>query len=132
MHRSRLCGVVIDCEVEELDSAAEFWSRALGRPVEPPTPDLGDYRELRTRPDDPVVLVQKVRHPSRAHLDIESDDVDAEVARLEALGAKRVEKVKTWWVMEAPTGQRFCVIRVQTKDFAERANRWGDPTGAAR
>jgi hypothetical protein len=132
MHRSRLCGLVIDCNVEDVDRAAEFWSRALGHPVEPPTPDSGNYRELRMRPDDPVVLVQKVTHPSRVHLDIESDDVEAEAARLEALGAKRLEKVKTWWVMEAPTGQRFCVIRVQTKDFAERANSWGDPAGAAR
>jgi hypothetical protein len=43
-----------------------------------------------------------VSHPSRVHLDIESDDVDAEAARLEQLGAKRVEKIRTWWVMEAP------------------------------
>ena len=132
MHRSRLCGVVIDCEVEDVDAAAEFWSRALGRSVEPPNADSGNYRELRTRPDDPVLLVQKVSHPSRVHLDIESDDVDAEAARLEAVGAKRLEKIKTWWVMQAPTGQRFCVIRVQTQDFAERANSWGDPAGAAR
>ena len=54
-------------------------------------------------------------HSSRVHLDIESDDVDAEVARLEKLGAKRVEQVKTWWVLEAPTGQRFCVVRAKTE-----------------
>jgi hypothetical protein len=132
MHRSRLCGVVIDCNVEDVDAAAEFWSAALGRPIEPPTPESGDYRQLQTRPDDPLVLVQKVRHPSRAHLDIEADDVEAEVARLEGLGAKRLEKVKTWWVMEAPTGQRFCVVRVATQDFAQRANTWPRPTGGGR
>ncbi len=49
----------------------------------------------------------------RVHLDIEADDIDAEVLRLEALGARRVAHVKTWWVMEAPTGQRFCVIRAK-------------------
>ena len=48
------------------------------------------------------------------HLDIESDDVAAEVARLEKLGARRVGAVRTWVVMEAPTGHRFCVIRAQT------------------
>ena len=63
-------------------------------------------------------------HPSRVHLDIESDDVEAEVRRLEALGAKRVQQVRTWWVMEAPTGQRFCVVRVQSATFANRARRW--------
>ena len=51
------------------------------------------------------------------HLDIESDDIPAEVARLEKLGAKRVAEVRTWVVMEAPTGHRFCVIRAQTTDF---------------
>jgi hypothetical protein len=107
-----------------LDGAANFWSRALGRPVEPPTPESGNYRAFQTGTDEPLILVQKVNHPSRVHLDIESDNVDAEVARLEGLGAKRIEKVKTWWVMEAPTGQRFCVVRVQTKDFAQKANQW--------
>ena len=48
------------------------------------------------------------------HLDIESDDIPAEVARLERLGARKVAEVRTWVVMEAPTGHRFCVIRAQT------------------
>ena len=51
---------------------------------------------------------------------------DAEVKRLEKLGAKRVAKVRTWWVMEAPSGQRFCVVRVQRSDFAENANTWAE------
>src|SRR5215211_4560447 len=127
MHRSRLCGLVIDCNVEDVDGAANFWSRALGRSVDPPTPDSGHYRQFQTRPDEPLILVQKVDHPSRVHLDIETDDVDAEVGRLERLGAKRVAKVQTWWVMEAPTGQHFCVIRVASKDFAQRANEWREP-----
>jgi predicted enzyme related to lactoylglutathione lyase len=124
MHRSRLCGLVIDCNVDDVDRAANFWSQVLGRSIDPPTPDSGNYRQFQTRPDEPLILMQKVDHPSRVHLDVEADDVDAEVARLEGLGAKRVEKVKTWWVMEAPTGQRFCVVRVQTKDFAQKANEW--------
>ena len=58
-------------------------------------------------------------------LDIESDDIDAEAARLEALGAKRIGFVKRWWVMEAPGGQRFCVIRMRedsSKTYS--ANEW--------
>lgn len=70
------------------------------------------------------ILVQAVEHPSRAHLDIETDDLNAEVQRLERLGAKRIAFVKYWWVMEAPTGQRFCVVAPQRADFEERANRW--------
>jgi hypothetical protein len=58
------------------------------------------------------------------HLDIESNDIEAEVRRLEALGAKRVEQVQTWWVMEAPTGQRFCVVRKSSTNFDDGARRW--------
>ena len=71
------------------------------------------------------VEVQKVAHPSRVHLDIESDDIEAEARRLEALGAKRIGKVKRWIVMEAPTGQRFCVVRPQSEDFPHAANQSG-------
>ena len=70
------------------------------------------------------IEVQAVRHESRVHLDIETDDIEAEVRRLEALGAKRVEKYPRWWVMEAPTGQRFCVVRPQSESFAAEANPW--------
>jgi hypothetical protein len=70
------------------------------------------------------VVVQRVEHPSRVHLDIETDDIDAEVARLEALGARRIETIRTWWVMEAPTGQRFCVVRPQRGQLGPDANAW--------
>ena len=63
-------------------------------------------------------------HPSRVHLDIETDDIEAEVRRLEKLGAKRVRAVRTWWVMEAPTGQRFCVVRADSNCFAQLATAW--------
>ena len=79
---------------------------------------------LQTPPNGLSIEVQKVEHPSRVHLDIESDDVEAEAARLEKLGAKRIEKIQTWWVMEAPTGHRFCVIRAKRAEFAREANVW--------
>ena len=72
---------------------------------------------LDTAADELHVEVQQVQHPSRVHLDIEADDIEAEVRRLEALGARRVGAVRTWLVMEAPTGHRFCVVRVQRADF---------------
>jgi hypothetical protein len=58
------------------------------------------------------------------HLDIETDDIEAEVARLEKLGAKRIQTVKSWVVMEAPTGQRFCVVRASTPHFERYASTW--------
>ena len=129
MHRSRLGTVVIDCAGGGLDEAARFWSRALGWPSERLSDPADDnYRKLATPPGEVAVLVQAVDHPSRVHIDIETDDVEAEVGRLEALGATRVAQVKRWWVMEAPTGQCFCVVRPQRPDFDEHAKVWpSDP-----
>lgn len=123
MHRSRLAGFIIDCQTNNLEGAAEFWSAALGykRRGEP---ESGLYQPLETPDGEPYLEVQVVDHPSRIHLDIESDDIEAEVRRLEALGARRIEDIKTWVVMEAPTGQRFCVINRGHKNFDETANRW--------
>jgi hypothetical protein len=74
--------------------------------------------------DELHIEVQSVTHSSRVHLDIETDNVEAEVKRLESLGAKRVGLVNTWCVMEAPTGQRFCVVRKASHRFASKANSW--------
>jgi hypothetical protein len=123
MHHSRLAGFIIDCRTGDLAGAGAFWSAALGLPV------LGDdgpsYLRLDARARDLTVEVQRVDHPSRVHLDVESDDVEAEVRRLEALGARRVSQVKTWWVLEAPTGQRFCVVLARAGlAGAPGATRW--------
>lgn len=125
MHQSRLAGFIIDCQDGDLDQAAEFWSRALGYRVKPSTDPADDnYVLLDTGPNELHIELQKVDHPSRVHLDIEADDVEAEVRRLEKLGAKRVRQVRTWWIMEAPTGHRFCVVRPQRAAFTEEANRY--------
>ena len=124
MHRSRLSTFVIDCKGDDLEAAAEFWSKALGRPVAKAEPGEADYRELAALPSEPMVLVQRVDHDSRIHLDIEADDLDAEAARLEALGAKRIGFVKRWWVMEAPTGQRFCIVNPQRGPIDGKSNEW--------
>ena len=124
MHKSRFCAFVIDCKTDDLDAAARFWSAVLGRDVAPVDPDSPSYRGLEVRRTEPLMLLQKVEHESRVHLDVETDDVEAEVARLEALGARRVAKVRTWWVLEAPTGQRFCVVRPQRGPLGADANVW--------
>ena len=125
MHKSRLAGFIIDCNTDDLRGAARFWGAALGMNVRSLPAEEGDKYVALDDPEERLhVEVQSVSHPSRVHLDIESDDIEAEVRRLEALGAKRVAQVHTWWVMEAPTGQRFCVVRAQSKGFAEGANEW--------
>jgi predicted enzyme related to lactoylglutathione lyase len=125
MHKSRLAGFIIDCQTGDLEGATRFWGEALGYRVDRAAnaPD-SVYLQFDTGREGLHIEVQKVDHPSRVHLDIEADDIEAEVKRLEKLGAKRVKQVRTWWVMEAPTGQRFCVVRPQRADFAENANVW--------
>jgi predicted enzyme related to lactoylglutathione lyase len=122
MHKSQLAGFIIDCQTEDLDAAAAFWSSALG--IKARGPDGPAYVALDTRPEDYHIEVQQVAHPSRVHLDIEADDIEAEAMRLEALGARRLGPVKNWVVMEAPTGQRFCVVRPQRANFENTANCW--------
>lgn len=125
MHKSRLAGFIIDCKTDDLERAAQFWSAALGYELKPRSEEpMGNYRQLMSPPDEVHLEVQQVRHDSRVHLDIEADDIEAEVRRLEGLGARKVEHVHTWCVMEAPTGQRFCVVRPQRSDFTARANVW--------
>ena len=127
MHRSQLGGLIIDCQTDDLDAAAEFWSAALGMkrlkaPKDEPAPEK--YAHLKHKANDLDIEVQLVDHPSRVHLDIETDDIKAEVARLMKLGAKKVKKIDGWWVMEAPTGQRFCVVKASRSKFEKEANVW--------
>jgi hypothetical protein len=125
MHKSKLAGFIIDCKTDDLDGAARFWGGALGMPVRELPPQEADlYMRLEDTYHGLHIEVQKVGHASRVHLDIETDDIEAEVRRLEDLGAKRIQAVHTWWVMEAPTGQRFCVVRAASESFAEQATTW--------
>ena len=123
MHRSRLAGFIIDCKTDELGPASDFWAQALGMPVS--RRDENGYDRLDATERDLTIEVQRVAHESRLHLDIETDDLEAEVARLERLGAVRVAQVKTWWVMQAPTGQRFCVVKGKELEKAAGVTVWG-------
>lgn len=125
-HHSRLAGFMIDCGEGTLADAAAFWSRALDLPVtDPDEGGRGRYALLGDGPGGLHIEVQKVDHPARVHLDIETDDVEAEVRRLEALGARRVESVRgRWWVMQAPTGHRFCVVPLRDPDRRRPPTAW--------
>lgn len=125
-HRSRLAGLIIDSQQGSLPEAADFWAQALGLKVRDyDEKSLGLYALLDGAPGGLYIDVQKVSHPSRVHLDIETDDIEAEVLRLEKLGARRVEWVRdSWWVMEAPTGHRFCVVRMEHPDKGAEPSVW--------
>lgn len=126
MHKSRLGALVIDCQTDDLFKHAEFWSAALGAKAEQPNEQLNEkYVRLEGRSGDVQVLLQRVDHPSRVHIDIETDDIEAEVNRLQDLGATVVERLEEWVVMEAPSGHRFCVIGPVRDGFDSSANAWG-------
>lgn len=108
MAQSKLSALVIDCQADNLETAVTFWSEALGLQAERETDSDGRYRTLRGGALE--VLLQRVEWPTSYHIDVESDDVDATAERLEALGATRKRKIKSWWVMRAPTGHDFCVV----------------------
>ena len=106
------------------DALASFWEAVLGWQ----RVGDGDADEIEIRPPDGVAATPLlfVRVPddktvkNRLHLDLRPDDRDAEVARLEALGARRVEigqsadPAVTWVVLADPEGNEFCVLRSRT------------------
>ena len=124
MHRSRLGNIVIDCQTEDLLSEAQFWSSALGYPLPEDLDAAGKFIQLVTPPDDVQVIIQKVGHEARAHLDIETDSINSEVARLQHLGATVVSRKDGWVVMQAPSGHRFCVGSPYRGGFDQGANTW--------
>lgn len=125
MHRSRINGILIDCNTDDLDAAAHFWAEALGRPIDPDHPGTRDnYRMLTTPEGEIAVQIQRVEHDNRIHLDIETDDIPAEVDRLQRLGATIDKQLERWVVMRAPSGHRFCVVRVQRDGFSDDAISW--------
>ncbi len=126
MHRSRLSTVLIDCAEGDYERGLAFWTRALGREARPT--DGPRYHSLSGRfggDGGPFVLLQRVPAAERAiHLDIETDDVPAEVARLERLGARVKARISRHVVMVAPTGHAFCVVPRHRGDFEAQANAW--------
>lgn len=119
-HRSRVCAVLFDTESSVYEPTTRFWSGALGRDVEFDASER--YASLEGELD---YLVQSVEPEHRGvHIDIETDDVEAEVARLEGLGARKKYKIKTWWVMEDPGGHAFCVVPVQSRTWPNGTTEW--------
>jgi hypothetical protein len=123
-HHSRLFAVVIDVPAQDQDREVGFWQDATGADLER-IERYPEYSGGRIPHQDMALLVQRLGSgPARVHLDIHTDDLDAEVARLEALGATRVAQAGHWWIMTDPAGLPFCVIPdrdgVLTDDNSQR------------
>jgi glyoxalase superfamily protein len=125
MHRTRLTTVVIDCAEEDFERGTEFWSAALGKALVPRDERVASLRGRVGGEGGPYVGLQRVPRSERAvHLDFETDDVEAEVARLEGLGARVKARIRRHVVMEAPSGHAFCVVPVRRNDFPAGAAEW--------
>jgi len=119
-HVSRIAHFVID--VADLDQGTAFWAAALDATEEPINPESSKvYRRLRLPDSEIRILLQLTADPKlgkeRMHLDLETDDVETEVRRLEALGATRwnhqQERGHDFWVMRDPWGNEFCVLQTE-------------------
>ncbi len=127
VHHSRLCAVLFDGPAATHEQSIQFWRSALGRNLLPRDAPDSAYatleRDSHLRLD---LMVQRVPAAETGlHVDIETDDVEAEVRRLERLGARRKRQVKSWWVLQDPAGHPFCVVPVQRKeDWPQGAVEW--------
>ncbi len=123
-HFSRLSAVVIDVPAGQHDRELAFWEAAAGQQF--PPLDYPEYHGARLPGLDLALLVQRLGEgTARVHLDIHTDDLAAEVDRLERLGAQRVQRAHSWWVMRDPAGLLFCVIPDPTGSLNEgNAHRW--------
>ena len=122
MHRSRIGIVLIDHDGSRYETSLAFWAGVQGvKPtIDGPYASVGEVGTLSFE-------IQRLGDgtPSRVHLDIETDDIRAEVARLEGLGASVMEDRESYVIMQDPGGVVFCVVGVQTGDrFAEDALEW--------
>jgi len=127
MHRSRIGIFLIDHPAPTYDAAAAFWAAATGEEVTGTLTDEEPYQSLARLPGGIRLELQRIGAgtPPRVHLDIETDDVAAEVARLLALGATVIEEPDGFVVLRDPADLVFCVVPIQTgDDFEAHATTW--------
>lgn len=133
MHRSRVFAILIDTPEPEAAAAAAFWSAALGAPAEP-VPSEEQFTTLHGAIPGLVTAVQAIDDTNpRFHIDIETDDVAAETARLLALGATQVARWLECRVLRAPGGHLMCVLPVHSdpETFNAQARAWNEATAPA-
>lgn len=123
MHRSRVSTILIDAPTAEAKAAAAFWSAALGVPARE-VPSEPQFTSLPGALPGLTLAVQSVDDAPRYHVDIETDDVDAETARLIGVGAVEVNRWLECRILGAPGGHLLCVIPRHSDDFDAHARTW--------
>ncbi len=112
-HRSRVAQLVVDAPADRFDAECAFWAAATGWSER--TGRRPEFRRLLPPASSPLQLLlhrlDERDAPVRAHLDIDTDDIDAEVRRLVALGAAVTaasEHGGSWVTLVDPVGLPFC------------------------
>jgi len=128
MHRSRIAVVLIDHPEESYDAAAAFWSGARGTARADGPSDADPYESLGGLPGGVLLELQRTGTgtPPRIHLDLETDDVAAEVARVIALGATVVEEKRD--TRSSPTPAACCSASSPCRPPAWTSTPW-PPSG---
>lgn len=121
MHRILLREVIIDAPSKDVDAVTAFWSGALAATPHP-VPDE-PFVGLRDAASLPHVATQNIGDDPtpRYHLDIETDDLEAEIARLEGLGATLRTRYDDYAVMADPVGLVFCLLPPVSEEFETRS-----------
>jgi hypothetical protein len=125
MHRSRLVGILIDTPTAHVNAEMDFWSGALGAQTYP-APGEEQFTVLIDAIPGLITVIQAVEDTPRYHVDIETDDLEAEVARLTALGAELVSRWKDAFTLRTPGGHLLCVVPIHSDPdtFASSARTW--------
>lgn len=124
MHKSRLSAIVVDCHTDHIEQAAGFWSQLLGQPS---YADEDGHRATILANDNGVsMVIEAVRDEARIHFDIETDNLAAEIRRIEQLGGRKISVVDHAVIMEAPTGHRFRLTGPSSHALPSSGNVWGD------
>lgn len=117
--------IVVDVPPADHDQELEFWQAATGKPMTQ-NDRFPEYHWTALDGQGISMLIQRLdAGPGRVHVDIHTDDLEVEVARLERLGAQRIRLVHAWWVMRDPAGLPFCVVPEPAGTFHDgNAQRW--------
>jgi Glyoxalase-like domain len=124
-HYSRIFKIVVDVPPADHERELAFWQGASGQPMRQGT-RYPEYHGAALPGQEFALLVQRLGSgPARVHVDIHTDDVEAEVGRLERLGAEQVERAGFWCVMRDPAGLLFCVVQDEPGKLTDsNAHRW--------
>jgi len=114
MTRNLLNTINIDVPAAVAEDTVAFWSAALG--ASPLRTKMPQYTILENAAEPNRLVIQTIEAgPASVHFDVHTDDLDAEIDRLVALGATLVDgqwrdHPGRWVVMRDPAGNEFCLV----------------------